>query len=150
MHRFANPARFQTLANAILPWTFGLTILGFGLGLYYALFNSPPDYQQGESVRIMYVHVPAALMAEGVYVFMAVASAIFIIWKHPLAALAAKSAAPIGLVFTGLALITGSLWGKPMWGTHVGNILGLGCQVNLGAGVAFSLPWVCRPLAGYG
>jgi len=65
----------------------------------------------------MYVHVPAALMAEGVYVFMAVASAIFIIWKHPLAALAAKSAAPIGLVFTGLALITGSLWGKPMWGT---------------------------------
>ncbi len=117
MHRFANPARFQTLANAILPWTFGLTILGFGLGLYYALFNSPPDYQQGESVRIMYVHVPAALMAEGVYVFMAVASAIFIIWKHPLAALAAKSAAPIGLVFTGLALITGSLWGKPMWGT---------------------------------
>lgn len=117
MHRFANPARFQTLANAILPWTLGLTILGFGLGLYYALFNSPPDYQQGESVRIMYVHVPAALMAEGVYVFMAVASAIFIIWKHPLAALAAKSAAPIGLVFTGLALITGSLWGKPMWGT---------------------------------
>ncbi len=105
------------MANAILPWTFGLTILGFGLGLYYALFNSPPDYQQGESVRIMYVHVPAALMAEGVYVFMAVASAIFIIWKHPLAALAAKSAAPIGLVFTGLALITGSLWGKPMWGT---------------------------------
>ena len=94
------------MANAILPWMLGLTILGFGLGLYYALFNSPPDYQQGESVRIMYVHVPAALMAEGVYVFMAVASAIFIIWKHPLAALAAKSAAPIGLVFTGLALIT--------------------------------------------
>lgn len=117
MHRFANPARFQKLANAILPWTLGLTILGLGLGLYYALFNSPPDYQQGDSVRIMYVHVPAALMAEGGYVFMALASAIFIIWKHPLAVLAAKSAAPIGMVFTGLALITGSLWGKPMWGT---------------------------------
>lgn len=116
MHRFANPVRFNKLANAILPWAFALTILGFGAGLYYALLGSPPDYQQGDSVRIMYVHVPAALMAEAVYVFMALAGAVFIIWKHPLAGLAAKAAAPIGLVFTALALITGSLWGKPMWG----------------------------------
>lgn len=118
MHRFANPVRFNKLANAILPWAFALTILGFAAGLYYALLGSPPDYQQGDSVRIMYVHVPAALMAEAVYVFMALAGAVFIIWKHPLAGLAAKAAAPIGLVFTALALITGSLWGKPMWGAY--------------------------------
>ena len=86
MHKYANPARFQSLANTLLPWTFWLAIMAFGLGLFYALIISPPDYQQGESVRIMYVHVPAALMAEGAYVFMALASAVFIIWKHPLAA----------------------------------------------------------------
>ena len=116
MHKYANPARFNKIANAVLPFLFGGTLLLFGVGLYYALFNSPPDYQQGETVRIMYVHVPASYMAMGAYVFLALASAVFLIWKHPLAGMAAKAAAPIGLVFTGLALFTGSIWGKPMWG----------------------------------
>jgi len=79
--------------------------------------QAPADYQQGESVRIMFVHVPAAWMALFCYSFMAAASAVALIWKHPLADLAAKSAAPIGACFTLLALVTGSLWGKPMWGT---------------------------------
>lgn len=116
MHKFANPARFIKIADAVFPYLFGLTIICFGLGLYYALFNSPPDYQQGDTVRIMYVHVPASWMALAAYVFLAASSAVFLIWKHPLAVIAAKAAAPIGLVFNGLALFTGSLWGKPMWG----------------------------------
>ena len=116
MHKYANPARFSRIANAILPWTFALMLITFGAGLYYALYASPPDYQQGETVRIMYIHVPSAAFSLSVYGFMALASVVFLIWKHPLAALAAKAAAPIGLLFTGLALITGSVWGKPMWG----------------------------------
>jgi heme exporter protein C len=82
-----------------------------------ALFASPPDYQQGETVRIMYVHVPAAWMALFCYTNMAVAAAVGLIWKHPVADLAAKATAPIGACFTFLALLTGALWGKPMWGT---------------------------------
>ncbi|MEE8295744.1 MAG: heme ABC transporter permease [Sphingomonadales bacterium] len=116
MHRFANPARFNKIADAISPYLFGATVILFGLGIYYALFNSPADFQQGETVRIMYVHVPASYMATGAYMFLALASATFLIWKHPLAGMAAKAAAPIGLVFTALALFTGAFWGKPMWG----------------------------------
>ncbi len=116
MHKFANPARFNRIADAISPFLFGATVVLFGLGIYYALFNSPADYQQGETVRIMYVHVPASYMATTAYAFMALASAVFLIWKHPLAGMAAKAAAPIGLVFTVLALFTGAFWGKPMWG----------------------------------
>ena len=88
----------------------------FAVGIYTALITSPADFKQGESVRIMYIHVPSAWMALLTYTIIAVASGISIIWRHPLADLAAKSAAPVGLAFTGLALITGSLWGKPMWG----------------------------------
>ncbi|MCH8322694.1 MAG: heme ABC transporter permease [Proteobacteria bacterium] len=117
MHKFANPVRFNRLANTLLPWTLALTVTLFAAGLYYALYASPPDYQQGDSVRIMYVHVPASSLSLAIYVFMAAASAAFIIWKHPLAVLAAKAAAPIGMVYCGLALATGSIWGKPMWGT---------------------------------
>jgi heme exporter protein C len=117
MHRFANPARFLKLANAVLPWSAAATVLLFAAGLYLALLGSPPDYQQGESVRIMYVHVPAAWMAVFVYLCMAAASASALIWRHPLADLIAKSAAPIGAGFTLICLATGSLWGKPMWGT---------------------------------
>jgi heme exporter protein C len=117
MHRFANPARFLRLANAILPWCAILTAACFGVGLYLALFASPADYQQGESVRIMYVHVPAAWMALFVYTVIAAASAAALIWRHPLADLIAKASSPIGACFTFLALVTGSLWGKPMWGT---------------------------------
>ena len=117
LHRFANPTRFFRLANAILPWLAIACALCFGVGLYYALFQSPADYQQGETVRIMYVHVPAAWTALGSYTGLALASLAFLIWKHPLADLSARATAPIGASFTAIALITGSLWGQPMWGT---------------------------------
>jgi heme exporter protein C len=116
IQRFANPGKFLGLANAILPWLWGLTFAALAIGLYLALVASPADYQQGETVRIMYVHVPAAWMALMVYTIMALASAIAIIFRHPLADVAAKTAAPIGATFCFLALVTGSLWGKPMWG----------------------------------
>ena len=116
MHRFANPTRFMRYSAAILPWSAGLTAVFIAVGLYLALFVAPPDYQQGESVRIMFVHVPAAWMALFVYTGMAAASAIALIWRHPLADIAARGSAPIGACFTFIALATGSLWGKPMWG----------------------------------
>ena len=116
MHRLANPGRFMRLANAVLPWSAGLAAVLIALGLYLALFVAPPDYQQGESVRIMYVHVPSAWMALFIYTAVAGASAVALIWRHPLADLAAKASSPVGAAFTFLALVTGSLWGKPMWG----------------------------------
>ncbi len=117
MHRFANPGRFLRLSRRLLPWTIGVTILALGFGLFLGLFVAPADYQQGESVRIMYVHVPSAWLALFVYTNIAIASAIALIWRHPLADVAAKASSPIGAGFTFLALATGSLWGKPMWGT---------------------------------
>jgi heme exporter protein C len=117
MHRFANPARFQRLAAALLPWSAAATAILFAAGLYYALGASPPDYQMRDTVRIMYVHVPAAWMAMFVYTNLAIASAVALVWKHPLADLAAKAMAPIGAGFTAICLITGSLWGQPTWGT---------------------------------
>jgi heme exporter protein C len=116
MHRFANPGRFLRIAGAVLPWSAAATIILLAAGLYLALIGSPPDYQQGEAVRIMYVHVPAAWMAIFVYTLVAAASAVSLVWRHPLADLAARAASPIGAAFTFLALVTGSLWGKPMWG----------------------------------
>ena len=101
----------------MLPWTSALAVALFAAGLYLGLVGSPGDYQQGQSVRIMYVHVPAAWMALFVYMVVAAASATALIWKHPLADLVAKAASPIGACFTVIALTTGSLWGKPMWGT---------------------------------
>ena len=112
----ANPVQFERLSRILFPIAICLAILTAAVGLYFALFNSPADYQQGETVRIMYVHVPAAWMALMCYSVMAVASAVGFIWKHPLADVAAKETAPIGAGFTLLALVTGSLWGKPMWG----------------------------------
>ena len=117
LHRFANPARFLRISRLLLPWVALLSTALFLLGLYLALLDSPPDYQQGETVRIMYVHVPAAWMALGVYLLVAIASAVSLVWRHPLADLVAKSASPVGAAFTFIALATGSLWGKPMWGT---------------------------------
>jgi heme exporter protein C len=117
MHRFANPAQFLRLSSAILPWATVLTVLLSALSLYLALFVAPPDYQQGDAVRIMFVHVPSAWMSLEVYVLMAMASAVGLIWRHPLADLMAKAAAPIGAGFTAITLVTGSLWGEPMWGT---------------------------------
>ncbi len=117
LNRFANPARFMRLSAKLTPWFGWLTAALLGVGLYLSLFVAPPDYQQGESVRLMFIHVPAAWMALFVYTNMAVASAIGLIWKHPLADIAARNCAPIGAAFTFIALLTGSLWGKPMWGT---------------------------------
>jgi heme exporter protein C len=104
------------LARALTPWLLGAAILLIVVGLYLGLVVAPPDYQQGDAQRIMYVHVPAAWMALFVYMCMAAASAVAFIWKHPLADVAAKASAPIGAVFNGLALVTGMLWGQPMWG----------------------------------
>lgn len=117
MHRFANPARFLRLADVLMPWAIGVTVVTLVAGLVYSLFLSPVDYQQGETVRIMYIHVPSAWMGMFLYSGMAFASAIGLIWKHPLADLSAKAMAPVGASFTFICLVTGSLWGKPMWGT---------------------------------
>ena len=117
LHRFANPARFSRIAAKVLPWSTAATIALFVIGLYFALFASPADFQQGETVRIMYVHVPSAWISIGCYTFIAVMSAVALIWKHPLADIAARAAAPLGAGFTLIVLITGSLWGKPTWGT---------------------------------
>ena len=112
----ANPTRFITLAGAILPWLAGLTALCLVAGVYMS-FTTEGDYQQGETVRIMYVHVPAAWLSMMCYTIMAISALGTLVWRHPLADVAAKSAAPLGAAFTFLALVTGSLWGKPMWGT---------------------------------
>ncbi len=117
LNRFANPARFMRLSGAALPWCAGLTLALLAGGLYLALVVAPPDYQQGEAVRIMYVHVPAAWLALSVYLFVAVASGVALVSRHPLADVAARSAAPIGAAFTFVCLVSGSLWGRPMWGT---------------------------------
>src|SRR5207302_3933460 len=101
---------------AALPWCGWSAAAVIALGLYLALVVAPPDYQQGESVRIMFIHVPAAWMATLIYASLALASAVALIWRHPLADIAAAEAAPIGAAFTLICLATGSLWGKPMWG----------------------------------
>src|SRR5215470_11709415 len=117
MQRFANPGRFMRLSGAIMPWCGAGAAIGLAVGLYLALAVAPPDYQQGESVRIMFVHVPAAWMALLVYLVVAVASLVALVWRHPLAEIAAQAAAPLGAAFTLVCLVTGSLWGRPMWGT---------------------------------
>jgi heme exporter protein C len=114
---FANPLAFMRFSAWAAPLLGVLAALLFAVGLPWGLIYSPPDYQQGETVRIMYVHVPAAWWALGIYVFMAGASFIGLVWRHVLADVAARSAAPIGAAFAGLCLLTGSLWGAPTWGT---------------------------------
>ena len=113
---YANPTRFLGIANAVLPWLAGLTALAFVFGLYM-VFTAPEDYQQGRSVLIMFIHVPAAWLSMMCYSVMALAGLGTLVWRHPLADVSLRAAAPIGAAFTLLALITGSLWGKPMWGT---------------------------------
>jgi len=113
---YANPARFMKLSGVLLPWVSWLAVIVFAVGLYWGLVLAPADYQQGETVRIMYIHVPAAWMGTFCYGYIAFASAVSLIFKHPLADVAAKSAAPIGAAFAFLALMTGMIWGKPMWG----------------------------------
>src|SRR5665648_283771 len=118
MISLANPTRFLSLVDRVVPWLTALTIILLATGLYLALFVAPPDYQQGETVRIMFIHVPAAWLAMFGYTVIAIAALGTLIWRHPLADVAAKTAAPIGATFTFIALVTGSLWGKPMWGTY--------------------------------
>lgn len=115
---YANPTRFLRLVQVVLPWLIGLCVILFAAGLYLSFFVAPEDYQQGDTVRIMYIHVPSAWLAMMCYVVMAIASLGTLVWKHPLADVSAKCAAPIGAAFTFMALVTGSLWGKPMWGTY--------------------------------
>jgi len=114
--RLANPARFMRISGAVLPWLGAAAALVLATGLVWALVFAPPDYQQGESVRIMFIHVPAAWLALSVYLFVAVASGVALVARHPLAEIAAQAAAPIGAAFTLVCLATGSLWGRPMWG----------------------------------
>lgn len=117
LHRFASPARFLPLLAIVQPVA-GVTALVAGvLGLYLALFASPPDYQQGETVRIMYVHVPAAWLAMFVYASMATAAFAGLVWRHAVAEEYARAVAPLGAGFTVICLITGALWGQPTWGT---------------------------------
>src|ERR1700744_3695743 len=114
---YANPTRFMKLSGAVLPWLAAIAALSLIAGLYLG-FTAPPDYQQGDTVKIMFIHVPAALTAEMAYAALALASLLGFVNRHPLADVAAKTAAPLGALFTALALITGSLWGKPMWGAY--------------------------------
>ena len=116
LHAFASPARFLRLADRVQPWTGWGAALLIGAGLVVGFAFSPPDYQQGDTVRIMYIHVPAAWMALFAYATMALAAASGLVWRHPLAHLIAHGAAPIGACFTVVCLATGMLWGKPMWG----------------------------------
>lgn len=116
--QYANPGRFMRLSGRILPWLGGLSILVLAAGLYGGLVLAPADYQQGETVRIMFIHVPAAWLGLFFYGLMAVSALGTLVWKHPLADVAQKAAAPIGATFTLLCLVTGAFWGKPMWGTY--------------------------------
>ena len=115
--KYASPKNTYTLACTLSPWFAGISILLFIGGIYGGLVYAPPDYQQGDAFRIIYVHVPAAWMSMFVYVVMAVAGALGLIWKVKIMDAIARSSAPLGASFTALALVTGSIWGKPMWGT---------------------------------
>jgi heme exporter protein C len=117
MYKYAAPKNFYSLAGTLIPWLAGITMVLLITGLYLGLFVAPPDYQQGETVRIMFVHVPAAWMSMFIYVLMAGAGAMVLSWQVKLAEVLASVCAPIGASFTLLALASGSLWGKPMWGT---------------------------------
>jgi heme exporter protein C len=117
-HRFGSPPYFYRIAGAWLPWLSGIFGILLVAGLYGGLVLAPPDYQQGESYRIIFVHVPAAWMSMFIYMVMAVCGIIVLVWRMKLAEVVLISSAPIGASFTFLALVTGSLWGKPMWGTY--------------------------------
>ncbi|MDQ8698524.1 heme ABC transporter permease [Hyphomicrobium sp. LHD-15] len=116
--RLANPTRFMELSRALLPWVSAGAALFILYAMYLVFFVAPPDYQQGETVKIMYIHVPSAWLALMSYSLIALSSFGLLVFRHPLADVSAKAAAPLGAAFTLCALITGSLWGKPMWGTY--------------------------------
>ena len=114
---YANPVRFMALSARILPWLWGATAFCLGIGLVWGFFFTPDDFRQGSTVKIIYLHVPAALMAINAWLMMLVASLIWLIRRHHVSALAARAAAPVGLTMTFIALATGAIWGQPMWGT---------------------------------
>jgi heme exporter protein C len=116
LHRFANPGRFLRLAQKVQPWLTTAAIILTVTGLTWGLFFAPADWQQGDAVRIMYVHVPSAWLASSGYFGLAICSLLSLVWRHPLADMAAVEIGPVGAGFTALCLATGSLWGKPMWG----------------------------------
>jgi heme exporter protein C len=114
---YANPRRFMQLSDLILPWVAGLTALCLAAGMTWGFFFTPDDFRQGSTVRIIYLHVPAAMMAINAWIMMLLASLVWLVRRHHVSVLAAKAAAPVGLTFTLIALVTGALWGQPMWGT---------------------------------
>ena len=114
---FANPSRFVKVTSILVPWLTSMLVFLLTFGVYLALFASPDDIVQGSAVRIMYVHVPSAWIALSSYLMLAICSFFFIIWRHPLADILSRSIAPVGALFALLTLITGSIWGRPMWGT---------------------------------
>ena len=116
--RLANPTRFMSLSATALPWVGGIAAAFIAFGLYLAFFSAPPDYQQGQTVKIMFIHVPSAWLAMGIYLLVAISSFGLLVFRHPLADVSAKAAVPLGAAFTFLALITGALWGRPMWGAY--------------------------------
>jgi len=118
LHRLASPPGFYRFAQALAPWLYGVAVPLLAVGAYGGLFVAPPDYQQGDAFRIIYVHVPAAALSLGIYTLMAAAGAIALIWRLKLAECAVVAAAPLGASFTALALATGMLWGKPTWGAY--------------------------------
>jgi heme exporter protein C len=118
LSELANPSRFNALTERALPWLVVATVLAFALGLYQALFVAPDDYQQGATVKIMFIHVPSAWLGMVGWALMSVSALGTLVWRHPLADVAMKTAAPIGAAFTLICLVTGALWGRPTWGTY--------------------------------
>ena len=114
---YANPKKFMQTSAIVLPWVAGLSALCVVVGLVWGFFLTPDDYRQGSTVKIIYLHVPTAMMAINAWAMMLVTSLIWLVRRHHVSALAAKAAAPVGLTFTVIALVTGAFWGQPMWGT---------------------------------
>ena len=112
-----SPPLFFKWSSKILPWLFFVSIIIFAAGLVWGLFYSPTDYKQGDVYRIIYIHVPSAILGQSIFMFMAICGFITMVWRVKISGMLLKSAAPIGASFTLLALITGSIWGKPTWGT---------------------------------
>ncbi len=114
---YANPKKFMETSARLLPWVTGLAVIALAAGLVWGFFFTPDDFRQGSTVKIIYLHVPAAMMAINIWVMMLAASLVWLVRRHHVSALAAKAAAPVGITMTLIALFTGAVWGQPMWGT---------------------------------